>query len=248
MHTRSIKNRYSMEDQLTKKQLREKRTAEKHSRKEHNENRARNKKIVFMSVLILATVAMIWGVAASQKSTVIKDISPDPSRGPADAKVVITEYADFECPACAATYPVLDGILKEYEGKVLFKYNDFPLPQHANAVDAAIAGQCAFDQGKFFEMHDKLYDTQKDWESLGQQEARDTFAAYAKDLGVDMTAFESCKTGDSATARINEDVAEARSAKVNSTPTFFVNGVRLVTSPFATNLRKAIDEALAKAQ
>lgn len=237
-----------MEDQLTKKQLREKRTAEKHSRKEHNENRARNKKIVFMSVLILATVAMIWAVASTQKNTTIQDLSPDPSRGPADAKVVITEYADFECPACASTYPVLDGILKEYEGKVLFKYNDFPLPQHANAVDAAVAGQCAFDQNKFFEMHDKLYDTQKDWETLGKQEARDTFAAYATDLGLDMTAFESCRTGDSATARINEDVAEARSAKVNSTPTFFVNGVRLVTSPFATNLRKAIDEALAKAQ
>lgn len=237
-----------MEEQLTKKQQRDQRRVEKNARKEKSENSARNKKIVFMSVLILATVAMVWAVAASQKTTVIKDVSPDPSKGSADAKVVIKEYADFECPACAATYPVLDTILKEYDGKVLFKYNDFPLPQHANAGNAAIAGQCAFDQNKFFEMHDLLFDRQKAWELLGKQQAQDMFSQYAQELGLDMTAFAVCTTGESAAARVNEDIAEANSANVNSTPTFFVNGERIVTSPFADNLRKAIDAALAKAQ
>jgi len=234
------------EQHISKKELRKQRTAEKELRREKNASQARNKKILFMSVLIIGTVAMIWAVARSQKNISLVDISPDPKRGPAEAKVVVREYADFQCPACAATYPVLDDILEEYGDQVQFVYNDFPLPQHANAVDAAIVGQCALDQNVFFEMHDLLFDRQRDWQALGKQQAKDMFTSYAQELGMDMTAFAACTTGESAAARVNEDVAEGNAAKVNSTPTFFVNGERISNTPFSTNLRKAIDAALAK--
>jgi protein-disulfide isomerase len=189
---------------------------------------------------------MIWAIAATQKGTIIQDASPDPAHGAAEgAKVVVKEYGDFQCPACATTYPVVKDILDDYPDTVRFEWNDYPLPQHANAVDAAIAAECTFDQGKFFEMHDKLFDTQKTWEDYGAQQARDTFRQYAVDLGLDMTAYDSCVTSDSPTDHIEEDQAEGNSARVNATPSFFVNGQRIVTSPLTTNLRKAIDDALA---
>lgn len=233
---------------LTKKQRRDQQRVEKRAQKEHQENRARHKKIALFSALILGTIGMIWAIAASQKGTLVKDITPDPSRGPVDAKVLIKEYSDFQCPACAATAPVLESIVDEYGDKVRFEYNDYPLPQHQNAVESAIAGQCAFAQDAFFDMHDKLFDAQNEWATLGKQEARDRFTQYATDLGLDAAAFTTCLTDGSMIDRVNEDLSEGKAARVNSTPTIFVNGERITNTPFATNLRKAIDDALATAQ
>ncbi len=237
-----------MEEALTRKEQREQRRQEKREQKASQLQRTRNKKLILFGLLILGVVGLIWVVAASQQQAPIVDISPDPSRGPETAKVLIEEYADFQCPACAGTAPVLHEILEEYGDQVRFEYNDFPLPQHNNATTAAIAGQCAFDQGKFFELSDFFYTRQKDWSNLSTEDAQKKFTEYAEELGLDMTAFATCTTGQSAADRVNEDISEGRSARVNSTPTFMVNGKRIVTTPFSTNLRKAIDDALAAAE
>jgi protein-disulfide isomerase len=233
------------EQRLTKKELREQKRKEKESHKEKSARSANTKKYVFLGLLILVTIGMIWGIKISQRgAATIQDLSPDPAIGPETATVLIKEYGDFQCPACATTAPVMHDILEEYGDKVRFEFNDFPLPQHSNAIDASIAGQCAFDQGKFFELHDVLYERQSEWSSLGKNDAQDTFTAYAQEIGLDMTAFESCTTSDSAADRVNEDLAEGRTAKINSTPTFLVNGERVVTTPFSKNIHAAIDAAL----
>lgn len=166
-------------------------------------------------------------------------------KGSPDAKVVVTEFADFECPACQ-TYSQGTGKMLEEEyvktGLVRFEYKHMPLPQHEpSATNAAWASECAADQGKFWEMHDYLFQEQ------GKQ-GTNTFSqirlkAMATELGLDVGEFEQCLSRQVHAQAVQDDVAEARQLFVNSTPTIFVNGQR-VANPSLTDLRAAIDAAL----
>lgn len=173
--------------------------------------------------------------------------SADPILGSPTASVVIKEYSDFQCPACKAAAPVVKDILKEYGDKVRLEYNDFPLPQHEYSSVAATAAQCAFDQGKFAQYHDKLFDNQTTWAAAANvEDAQKLFEQYAQEVGLDMSAFVTCATSDAIAKRVDEDKAEARGLGVNQTPTFFVNNKRVTGTPLASGLREAIDAALAK--
>src|SRR5581483_190972 len=87
-----------------------------------------------------------------------------------NTKVTIIEFADFQCPACGQAHPALKQILEEYKGKVTFIYRHFPLPQHQNAILAAKASEAAGEQGKFWEMHDMLYEKQNEWSESNNAE------------------------------------------------------------------------------
>jgi protein-disulfide isomerase len=166
-------------------------------------------------------------------------------KGSPDAKVVVTEFSDFECPACKnfaqGTAKVIE---EEYikTGLVRFEYKHMPLPQHEpSATNAAWAAECAADQGKFWEMHDYLFQEQ------GKQ-GTNTFSqirlkAMATELGLDVGEFEQCLSRQVHAQAVQDDVAEARQLFVNSTPSIFVDGQR-VTNPSLTDLRAAIDAAL----
>lgn len=219
---------------------------EKKAAKDAAAKQERMKKMSMAIGLVVLVVGIIAGVnmSAPEGTEVWERGSADPSMGAEDATVVVREYSDFQCPACAAAYPVVKDILEEYGDKIRFEYNDFPLPQHTLAPTAAIGAQCAFEQDMFFEYHDELFDTQEDWSGLTQEEAESTFAGIAEDLGLDMVAFDECVTSPEIAARIDEDKAEAQELRVNQTPTFFVNDERVVGAPFSVSLRTAIDEAL----
>jgi protein-disulfide isomerase len=149
--------------------------------------------------------------------------SNDPVLGAEDAPITIIEFADFQCPYCERhflqTYPQL---VENYGESIRFVYKDFPLTGiHPQALPAALAAQCALEQGKFWEYHDLLFSGRMD---LGEE----AYMAYADELSLDTTAFTSCyqeaRYNDVVRADYNLGVENG----VNATPTFFVNGIRLI--------------------
>jgi protein-disulfide isomerase len=180
------------------------------------------------------------------------DVSRDPFRGPANAKVAIIEYSDYQCPFCGRfEKDQYAQILRDYvtTGKVKYVWRDMPLDMHPNAQKAAEAGHCAGAQGKFWEMHDLMFANQ-------QALARPDLAKHAATLNLNVGQFESCLDSGRYAADISADVADAAKANISGTPSFLFglvqpNGtVKVVkkivgTKPYA-EFKAAIDSALAR--
>ena len=165
-------------------------------------------------------------------------------RGASDASVTLVEYADFQCPACASYHDALDETFAEYGDRVKFVFRHFPLKQiHPNAEPAARASLAAGKQGKFWEMHDILFERQRDWS--GHINAKKTFHEYASELGIDMTQYALDVDSDEIKDAVNESFNEGFSAGVNSTPTFYLNGEKIKPASSIESFRSFIDPALA---
>lgn len=157
----------------------------------------------------------------------------DHVRGKKDSKVLLIEYGDFQCPGCAEVHPQTKQIIEEYGDRIGFVFRNFPLSSiHPNARLAAAAAEAAGLQGKYWEMHDLIYDNQSDWSSLTGEKRNDIFVNYAKSLELDIDKFNtdlaSKSTGEAgqklATKKINFDIALGKANGVSATPTFFING------------------------
>jgi protein-disulfide isomerase len=147
-------------------------------------------------------------------------------KGNPSAKVVVYEIADFQCPFCARfareVFPRIDSAYVR-TGKVQWIFVNLPLPNHANAFAAAEAAMCAGGASeKFWPMHDLLFERQPRWAML--PDAAASFAAYAKEIGVDAASYEKCTAGDMTAALIVRDVLLASNVKVTGTPAFSING------------------------
>lgn len=142
------------------------------------------------------------------------------------AKLTIVEFGDFQCPACGDAQKVLLQFLEGYKDKVNFVFREYPLPMHKNGGLAAKAAEAAGGQGKFWEMHDKLYATQSEWSD--KDNALEIFTKYAADMGLDTEKFKSDVQNDAYAKTIAGDVADGNQLKLDATPTFFLNGVRKV--------------------
>ena len=161
-------------------------------------------------------------------------------RGEGEVKIV--EFGDYQCPACSQAHPVTKQILQDFEGKVAFVYRNFPLPRlHPNARAAAEAAEAAGAQGKFWEMHDKLYETQEQWSVLPDPVG--TFVKYATDLGLDATKFKEDVTNEANKERIDSDQSDGYNVGVSGTPTFFVNGRQQKNFDYSS-LKSAIEAEL----
>lgn len=168
-------------------------------------------------------------------------------KGSADAKVVLVEYSDFQCPACAAYYPLVKQVMQEFGDQVKFVYRHFPLVQiHANALSAARAAEAAGNQGKFWEMHDLLFEQQDVWESSRTVDA--TFAEYAVRLGLDMVQFKSDESSKETEKKILNDYQTGLVSGVAGTPTFFLNGKKINNPRNYEQFRTIILEALSTQQ
>ena len=164
-------------------------------------------------------------LAESRAQIQMKDA---PSLGDAKAAVTLVEYSDFECPVCRSLHDVLRGMLPNYAGKVRLVFKDFPLEQlHPWARTAAIAGRCAYQQDPqaFWKMYDFIYDNQ---EIISAANAWTKMMDYAGQSGLDADGFKACMAGPEAGAAVNASRANGQLLNVNSTPTVFVNGRRLV--------------------
>ncbi|MBU0958323.1 MAG: DsbA family protein [Nanoarchaeota archaeon] len=179
--------------------------------------------------------------APSPTPTAQVEIGDDAVKGESDAPVTIIEFSDYECPFCGRFYTeTLPQIRARYidTGKVKYVFRDFPLSFHPNAQKAAEAAECAGEQGKYFEMHDKLFDNQQalDVNSLKN---------YASQIDLDMGEFNSCLDSGKMAEEISKDLRDGQAAGVQGTPAFFING-RLVSGaqPFAA-FQQAIEAELA---
>ena len=143
-----------------------------------------------------------------------------PAKGPKDAKVTIVEFSDFECPYCVKAEDVVKQVIAKYGDKVRVVYRDFPLPFHKNAQKAAEAAHCAADQGKYWEMHEKLFANAKALEVPALK-------GYAKELGLDGGKFEKCLDSGDKAKLVSDGKKAGEEVGVTGTPAFFVNGVMI---------------------
>ncbi len=147
----------------------------------------------------------------------------DPSLGPADAKLVIVEFLDYECPFCNAESSIVRELAAKYNDKVRFIIRDFPVTElHPHAMDGALAAGCAQAQGKYWPMHDRLFAAAAD----GDLSPEDIQQAAAQS-GLDLDVFHACLNVQAPLAEIQQDVADGLAAGVRGTPTFFFNGTRV---------------------
>lgn len=161
------------------------------------------------------------------------DFSDDPYLGNLQAKVKIIEFGDFQCPYCRESFPVVRNIANDYNNQILIVYRDFPLSAiHPQAQIAAEAADCAFDQGKFWEYHDKLFINQ---ENLTAND----LLKYATELNLDLPQFQQCLNNNKKTAAVQKDYQDGQSLGIKGTPTFFINGVMFAGS-LPENLFKEI--------
>lgn len=179
-------------------------------------------------------VAVIGYVMARPSKTMTLDPAALPAiaaagilKGNPDAPVQVLEFADFECPSCgyfaAVTGPDVMKRLVE-SGEVAFRFFDFPLDMHPNAIPAHNAGQCANEQGKFWEMHDQIFAGQFEWNTQATKNPKKIFKGYAQNAGLDVAKWEECFDSGRMLPQILANRKEGERLRVTSTPTFIIGG------------------------
>jgi uncharacterized protein (UPF0212 family) len=147
--------------------------------------------------------------------------------GKKDSKVVLIEYGDYQCPGCGSAHAPIKAVTKKYENKMAFAFRNFPLTTiHPNARASAAAAETAGLMGKYWEMHDKLYENQSEWQSASANDRTSIFANYADTIGLDTDTFTKNLTEKSSqiNQKISFDQALGKKAGVSGTPTFYLNG------------------------
>lgn len=167
----------------------------------------------------------------------------DAQIGPEDAKVKVVLFSDFQCPYCKTFEESFNQAIAEYKDKALFVYKYFPLDFHKQAVNAAMAADCAREQGKFWQMADKLYSSQLDWQDT---EGTAKFKSYAPALGLNAAQFNQCVDEDKPKDKIAADQEEAASFGISGTPAFFVNDRFFGGLVSYEELKKTLDEELGR--
>jgi len=167
----------------------------------------------------------------------------DPQVGPQDAKVKLVLFSDFQCPYCKAFHDTFKKAIGDYKDKVLFVYKYLPLDFHKQANNAAMAAECAGDQEKFWEMADRLYSSQSDWDKT---EGVAKFKTYAASLGLNAAKFNGCMDQNKPKDKIEADKKEAESFGISGTPAFFVNDQFFGGVVSYDELKKALDGELGK--
>ncbi len=164
-----------------------------------------------------------------------------PSRGPATAPITIVEFSDFECPYCSRAEETVSEVMRVYGDKIRLVYRDLPLPNHKNAPKAAEAAHCAGEQGKYWEMHAKLFANQRALEVPALK-------GYAKDLKLDQAKFDKCLDSGATAAIVEESRKVGNEAGVNGTPAFFVNGILISGAQPFDAFKEVIDVELAQSK
>ena len=167
--------------------------------------------------------------------------------GTKGAKVTITEFGDFECPACGEAEPVVKQILTKYKdnSNFAFVFRNFPLTSiHPNAMISAEAAEAAGAQGKYWQMHDLLYAKQSEWATSASP--MDVFVKYAQQIGLDINKFQSEVQQNKYQSVIQTDVTDGNALSINATPTFYINNQIDVGVPNASQFESIIDADLAK--
>ncbi|MEG9250104.1 thioredoxin domain-containing protein [Arthrobacter sp. Soc17.1.1.1] len=196
-------------------------------------------------VILINTVSENKGQAAPGESAsdveVVREDSHRLSQAP-DEKAVLVEFLDFECESCLAAYPVVEDLSEEYGQNLTVVSRYFPLPGHPNSETAAAAVEAAAQQGKFKDMHARMYETQTEW-SHTNEDRSPVFRGYAEDLGLDMNAYDAAIADPATMDRVNADKADGMALNVEGTPTFFLDG-RMIRPATLEEFRDLIEAAI----
>src|SRR5688572_2581813 len=171
--------------------------------------------------------------------------------GSPTAPIEIMEYGDFECGACAQFAIVTEPQVRELlvqTGKARFRFFDFPLSMHPNSIPAHLAAACANDQGKFWEMHDQLFQNQHRWNGGVTRNPDGQFESYAKAIGLDTKAWETCYDDRRHLPRIQASVAQGNTMRVNATPSFIIGGKLYSGGLSYDTIKQLVDSATAVAK
>ncbi len=181
-----------------------------------------NKKNLIIALVVIVVVLVgLWQWSRQDAPSYPEVNSPRPFLGLADSKVVVEEFSDFQCPACKAAQPIVKDLIETLGGRIKFSYRHFPLLTiHTQAFRAALASECANDQGKFWEYHDILFEKQPAF-------SPEDLKAYAGQLGLKTDDFAACLDSRAKNKVVREEMKEGDKRNVNGTPTFFLNGEKV---------------------
>jgi len=165
-------------------------------------------------------------------------VDDHPAKGPATAPVTILEFSDFQCPYCSRAAQLLKQIEQRYKSQVRIVFRDFPLPMHKQAAKAAEAAGCANEQGRFWSMHDSIFENQKGLETADLKR-------LATEIGLNRESFDRCLDSDRHSEEWKQSIEDGKSYGVSGTPTLFINGRLIIKPPTYEYLVSVIDEELA---
>lgn len=227
----------------TKKEYRELRKKEKLQQKQLAEEQAAKKRKLIRSAtiwsgvlfgLIVVVLGMIKITNRSQsgltwlagKNSVVTWI-----KGNKSAQINLVEYSDFQCPSCARYSRITKRLIEELGDDFQLNFRHYPLKKHANAELAANSAEAAGRQGKFWEMHDLLFERQQEWTKKKNEDARRLFVQYAVSLNLNVQQFQRDLHSQAVTNKVHNDVRTGRRSGVKGTPTFFLNGQKIANKP-----------------
>ncbi len=194
------------------------------------------------AIAFAISLALLLSLFGCASAPIKEGVAADgrPYRGAANPKVVIYEYSDFECPFCGKAEPTVEDVLRAYPETVQLQYRHFPLDAHPRSVPAAIASVCAQEQGKFWQMHDKMFANQQALEDAD-------LAKYAQEIGLDSAQYGKCIALPATAEKVEKDRLEGIGRGVSATPMFFIGESEVRgAQPFA-KFKSAIDSELARA-
>lgn len=166
-------------------------------------------------------------------------------RGPKNAKVTLVEFGDYQCPSCGAYHPLVKELLARYPAQLRLEFHHYPLISiHPNAMPAAMAVEAAGEQGRYWEMHDMVFEHQEEWSRKPNAEA--DFLTFASRIGLNQNAFMQALRSPVLQDRILQDVVRAREAKIEGVPTFFIDGKMIDNEYNVDYYVRIIDEYLQK--
>lgn len=203
---------------------------------------------IILVVAVAGAIFSVWKFGSqpagpSTPSEPLSIASGDWVKGGAESKAVLIEYSDFQCPACGVYHSVVKQLTEEFGDTIQFAYRHFPLRQiHKNANLAAQAAEAAGVQGKFWEMHDMIFENQKEWSE--KRNAEETFIEYGKILGLNIEQFKAGIKSKEIKEKIEDNYQSGLSLKIKGTPTFFLNGEKLNNPRTYEEFKKLIEESI----
>ncbi|MDQ0736305.1 DsbA family protein [Arthrobacter agilis] len=200
--------------------------------------------LVIGLVLLVNTLGAQGQAAGTTNAAagVVREDSHRLSQAP-DEKAVLVEFLDFECESCLAAYPLVEDLSEEYGENLTIVSRYFPLPGHPNSETAAAAVEAAAQQGRFKEMHARMYETQTEWSHTNENRSP-VFRGYAEDLGLDLAAYDAAIADPATMERVNVDKTDGLALEVEGTPTFFLDG-RKIQPASVEEFRSLVETAIA---
>lgn len=211
----------------------------------YNGDKLNMKQIIIAVVVVVGIIVGAMVLGGKDDISTVGAVSNN-WYGQENGVVTVTEYADFQCPACGQFQPLVKEVKEQFKDKVRFEYKHFPLVQiHPNATTAHRAAQAAANQGKFWEMHDLLFEQQQAWSDSTNPTT--IFEGYAQQIGLDVEKYKLDAVSSAVLSVINADIDAGKNLNVTGTPTFFIDGKKIEDSSTISTVEgfsKVIQDAI----